>query len=137
MFYLAEQFPTSGDAAFDAIKVINVLIVLLGLAVLLKHLWKKESTFPNPVETKKAPEWIERREFDSLRQDHLNLAQRVETVHADLLKAGEERAVKLHERLNFLVETMAEVRGRTEALTDALTERDPVTHKTRARKPHA
>lgn len=55
------------------------------------------------------------------------MGKRIEDVHGDLLRAGEERAVKLHERLNSLIEPLAEIKGRTEALTSALLARDEAT----------
>lgn len=129
---LAQQFPVTEQTA----SVLNVIAVSLAIAFLVKNLFKKDpqaAPLPQPVVTKRQDEFVLRHEFDRLSKEHANLATRVEKVHNDLIKAGEERAVKIHERLNIVIEGVAEIRGRSEALASALTERDPVTRKVRAR----
>ncbi|MES2705138.1 MAG: hypothetical protein V4726_00915 [Verrucomicrobiota bacterium] len=133
MFFLAQQFPASEHT----VVVLNVFVVLLAIGLLLKNLLKKDvppPPLPQPVLTKKQEEHVLRHEFEKLSREHMALAARVESVHNDVLRAGEDRAVKIHERLNLLIEGMAEVRGRSEALSEALMERDPVTRRPRPRR---
>ncbi len=104
------------------------LAFLLGILVAFKHLTKKETPpvpLPQPLRTEKAAVYVQIHEFSQLRQDHLNLALRVDKAHDDILRAGEDRAIKIHERLNVLINDAAESRGRLQALTDTLIERGP------------
>ena len=117
--FLAQQLPL-GDNAATTTLVLQVLIVVLLVLVAAKNLTKKETPLPQPLTTKKAEDFVPRHEFARLEGQVLGLASRIEVVHSNLLHAGEERAVKLHERLNELIEPLAEIRGRVHALTDAL-----------------
>lgn len=127
--FIAQQLHVSEQTS----NTINVIIILLAVALLIKNLLKKDNPLPQPVVTRRQDEYALRHEFDQLRSDHAALAARVEKVHVDLMNAGEARAVKIHERFNVLIESMAEVRGRSEAISSALLERDPATHKVRAK----
>jgi len=114
---LAQQLPL-GDPSITVVIVINVLIVLLLVLVAWKNLTRKETALPQPMVTQKHAEYVPRHEFTRLEAQVNMIGHRVEVIHQDLLHAGEERAVKIHERLNLLIEQHGEIRGRLQTLTD-------------------
>ena len=122
---IAQQLP---DAVILR-DVLNIMLALvlgtLGIMVGIKKLREKPplppekpAPIPQPLIHQRHPEYVPRHEFTDLKLHVDRVESRIESVHRDLIKAGEERAVKLHERLNDLIEPLAEIRGRVHALTD-------------------
>jgi hypothetical protein len=127
---LAQQLPVTELTA----SVINIIVGLLAVSFLVKNLLKKDTPLVQPLRTQREIEYVPRHEFTQLQDAVRLLSCRVETSHNDVLRAGEDRAIKLHERLNLLLTGLSEVQGRTEVLTHHFLERDPVTRKMRVRK---
>jgi len=98
---------------------LQILQVILALLVLWKLMTRKDSSpLPQPLITRKDSEYVPRHEFNRLDLDVRNLGDRVEKIHDDLTRQGEERAKGIHERLNLLIDQNAEIRGRLQSLTD-------------------
>lgn len=123
------------DVLMIAFAFLGVVGTMVSIALGVRNLLKKDTPFPQPVKTEKSPEYVSMREHQQLRADHQALAaqvqhvsttltNRIEEVKDDLMTAGEARAVKIHERLNTLIETAFETRGRLEAIQSAGFERN-------------
>ena len=109
--------------------VLGTIGILVGIKKLKEKDPEKQYPIPQPFSHQRAPEWVPRHEFNDLKGEVHRIGSRVETVQEVLAvridenrkllsQQGEDRAMKIHERLNELIEPLAEIRGRTEAMTN-------------------
>jgi len=114
---IAQTLPTgSHEVAFISMICLQVILVVI---TVWKTLTRKDSQpLPQPLITRRDNEYVPRHEFARLDRDVQHLGDRVEKIHDDLTRQGEERAKGLHERLNILIDQNAEIRGRLQSLTD-------------------
>lgn len=85
------------------------------LRVLAEPKWVPESEFRRHSEEVDARFREMDRRIASIHDDIASIRREVHCTELNLVRAGEERASKLHERINLILERVSELRGRQDA----------------------
>lgn len=113
VLFAALQMADISDASPQGIKdTLLVIGTLLGLAGGVLALIRKPQVIPQPMETRKSPDYVHRHEFNDLKAEiHTHRAE-MQEMERRLSEQGEKRAVDIHSRIGPIAEAVAEIRGR-------------------------
>lgn len=108
---IADLFPEWEHTA----DVLNVLLVLLAAVYLVRRILNP-TRLPQPLSVSLEDQFVTRREFERLDKRVSELNGRMETMQQQMTRQAEERAIKIHERLNTLLENIHEMKGSLDVL---------------------
>lgn len=72
---------------------------------------RKANAIPQPFVTTMAEEFVKRSEHDELKGRVRGLETQMRKDKDEIIKAGEERAIAIHNRLNTVIEDLGEMKG--------------------------
>ena len=114
---LAELPPSDGPMAVGWLVLTAAALAVAANAILsiVDRLRKKEATgteiVGQPLEVRPSPEYVRREEFAGLSLRVAHMEAKFDEAVQTLSEAGEDRARRLHARLDTVLEAVAEVRG--------------------------